>query len=434
MSTGLGKRIGGYDVLEQLEQGGMGVVYLACQPELERRVVIKALRKDLVQNAEIDERFRREAEAAGRVHHQNVVAVYDCFIWRGQRFIAQEFVEGADLAAVLASVRRLPALEGGRLALELARGLEEIHAREIVHRDLKPSNVLLSRGGDVKIADFGIAIESSGDRLTRAGHAVGTPPYMSPEQLLGERVDWRSDVFSFGVLLYEMLAGEPPFGEIDPKGEALIRRIQAGRYVPLRRAAPGTPRWLARLVRGCLRAKPGKRPQSVAEVRARLERKLRHPAAAECRGALARWLREHGAFQAQSDETTLAPAPSRPPRRRLRLRLPLPRARVALVAGACAALITSAVWVDLKGLPELPDLPALLNPDREAAQVRFESTPAARVSIEGHEPFQTPSDRPLRLEPGSYRIAFEHPEFGRVERTIEFEPGEQRVVRHDFAQ
>jgi len=436
MSAPPRKKIGGYDVVEQLDQGGMGVVYLAEQPELERYVVIKALRKDLVQNQQIDERFRREAEAQCRVHHQNVVAVYDCFIWRGERFIAQEYVEGADLDATLQVVRRMEPRVGALLALELARGLEEIHHLDIVHRDLKPSNVLLGKGGEVKVADFGIALESSGERLTQTGHAVGTPPYMSPEQLLGERVDARSDIFAFGVLLYEMLVGEAPFAEGDPEqDEPLIRRIQNGRYVPPRRAAPAVPRWLARLVRDCLRPKPGKRPQSIADVRRRIERKLRSTSPIQCRQELSTWLWERRVFVASANETVLAPAIAK-----ARPKLRLPSLRVAAAFALCAVLIAGVVQVDrtqLPALPELsvPELPSLgqLLPWRiQPAHVHIDATPWARVQVDDRPVFKTPSDRPIALSPGSHKIAFEHPEFGRIEQTVEVTAGEERTILHVF--
>ena len=441
MSAPQRKKIGGYDVVEPLDQGGMGVVYLAEQPELERRVVIKALRKDLVQNPQIDERFRREAEAQCRVHHQNVVAVYDCFIWRGERFIAQEYVEGADLEATLSVVRRFEPRVGALLALELARGLEEIHQREIVHRDLKPPNVLLGKGGEVKVADFGIALESSGERLTQTGHAVGTPPYMSPEQLLGERVDSRSDVFAFGVLLYEMLAGEPPFAEGDPEqDEPLIRRIQNGCYVPLRRVSPLVPRWLAKLVRDCLRPKPGKRPQTMAAVRAVIERKLSSVSPVQCRRELSEWLWDRKVFQAGANETVMAPAMPK-----ARRKLPLPSLRVAAAFSLCAALIAGVVGFDREGLPalpelalpelslpELPSLQNLLPGPAEPAVVHIEATPWARVQIDDRPAFKTPSDGPISLPPGPHKIAFEHPEFGRVERTVDVQPGEERTITHTF--
>ena len=147
----------------------------------------------------------------------------------------------------------------GLVALELTRGLEEIHARGIVHRDLKPANILLGRAGEAKIADFGIALDAKGSALTQTGHSLGTPPYMSPEQLLGARVDYRSDLFSLGLVLFEMLTGKRPFAEQDPSGEALVRRIEEGRHPALRRLAPATPRALARAVHRCLRAKPKRR-------------------------------------------------------------------------------------------------------------------------------------------------------------------------------
>src|SRR5262249_38633155 len=151
-------------------------------------VVIKALRRELADDERAVERFLREAQAAASVQHQNVVAVHDCFAWRGDRYIAQEYVDGGNLATVLAAVRRFPPRIAMLAALEISRGLEEIHARGIVHRDLKPSNVLIGRAGEAKIADFGIAFDARAPALTSTGHTVGTPVYMSPEQLVGDRV------------------------------------------------------------------------------------------------------------------------------------------------------------------------------------------------------------------------------------------------------
>jgi serine/threonine-protein kinase len=331
VSASTRRRIGSYDVERELGHGGMGVVYLARQPALDRRVVLKTLRRDLVSEPSIEERFEREAQAAAGVHHQNVVAVYDCFAWRGERFIAQEYVDGADLSSVLGQVRRIDSRVAALIALELVRGLEEIHACGIVHRDLKPSNILLGRGGEAKIADFGIALDPTGPALTRTGHSIGTPPYMSPEQFLGERVDHRSDLFSFGVVLYEMLVGEPPFPDRGPEeDEALIRRVEAERYRSPRDAAPETSRYLARLIKACLRAKARKRIQSTMLLRRSLERQLGAPSPADCRTEISAWLAE---------------APERARRGTLRW---------AAVAVVCALLIASAVVIDLPRPANLP--------------------------------------------------------------------------------
>jgi len=342
------KTIGGFEIEKTLGEGGMGVVHLATQQDLDRHVVIKALRRELADDASAEERFLREAQAAASVHHQNVVAVYDCFAWRGDRYIAQEYVDGANLAHLLASVGRFEPRIAMLVALEISRGLEEIHARAIVHRDVKPSNILISRGGEAKIADFGIAFDARAPALTRTGHTVGTPIYMSPEQLVGDRVDPRSDVFSLGVVLYEMLAGEPPFADGEsPQGEGQLRRIESGRYRGVRRAAPRTPRRVARRVHRCLRAKPGRRPQTAGDVRRALEGALGAPAPAESRREIAAWLGGRKAFGASRGAKT-ATLPLPPPRARMG---PL-RWAVAVGSGLLLALGTIGKgWVEFESVP-----------------------------------------------------------------------------------
>jgi len=340
------KAIQNYAVERELAQGGMGIVYRAHQPALDRHVVLKALRRELVGDPPSEERFRREARAAGSIHHPNVVAVYDCFEWRGQPFISQEYVEGVDLRSALASTRRFSARTGALVALELARGLEEIHAHGIVHRDLKPSNVLLGRGGEVKIADFGVALDGNAASLTRSGQALGTPTYMSPEQLRGERVDARSDLFAYGVLLYELLAGAPPFPMGSEDEESLLRRMERGRFVPVRRAAPRTPRWLARLVERCLRPKTSRRVASAAALRRALERRLRAPDPADLRSELAVRFWETGLFGEGPDGAT-----------RPQLETPLPPlwrpahpwAAAATLLAATLVVASATSWVRISG-------------------------------------------------------------------------------------
>jgi serine/threonine-protein kinase len=318
-------------------------------------VVIKTLRRALADDPALEERFLREARSAAAVHHQNVVAVYDCFSWRNEHYIVQEYVEGVDLATVLAASTRVAPRVAALVALELARGLEEIHALGIVHRDLKPSNILVSRAGASKIADFGIALGDDGPGLTQTGHAVGTPLYMSPEQLLGERADPRSDMFSLGVLMYEMLTGRVPFAEGEEEaGGSLVRRMQSGRYPRLRRLAPETPRVLIRLVNKCLRPKPAKRPPSATALRENLERVVGAAPPGACRAEIAAWMWERGVFEPGEDGTVAVPrlAPrGRPWRSRLRW------AAAVAICGLCA------VWAVLAGLPEPPPWlpPTLVN-------------------------------------------------------------------------
>jgi serine/threonine protein kinase len=310
--SGSGPRtIGSFAIERELGSGGMGVVLLGRHVSLDRPAVLKRLRPELSASEELVERFAREARTAAAIHHPNVVAVYDWIGWRGEHYIAQEYVDGADLRAALSQVQRLPWRMAALVALELARGLEAIHARGMVHRDLKPANVLLGRSGEVKIADFGIALDATSDGLTRPGTTVGSPPYIAPEQMLGERVDARSDLFALGTVLYEMLAGVPPYREpTEDETESLLARMQRQRFEPVRRASPGTPRWLARLVRALLRARPRSRPASAQRVRRLLETRL-DTFPAEARLELASWLWEEGVFRPREGDTVVLSAAPR---------------------------------------------------------------------------------------------------------------------------
>ncbi|HBZ69234.1 MAG TPA: serine/threonine protein kinase [Deltaproteobacteria bacterium] len=340
------RTIGSFAIERELGAGGMGLVLLGRHTALDRLAVLKRLRPELSASAELVERFAREARAAAAVHHQNVVAVYDWIGIRGEHYIAQEYVDGVDLGAAIGQAGRFPWRMAALVALELARGLEAIHARGTVHRDLKPANVLLGRAGEVKIADFGIAIEATSDGLTRPGTTLGTPPYIAPEQLLGERADARSDLFALGVILYEMLAGAPPYRETGPgEMQALLTRLQHERYEPIRRVARDVPRWLARLVRSLLRAKARARAASAQRVRQLLERRLA-AFPAEAKHALAGWLWEEGIFRPREGDTVVLPSEMRSDAGASRRRL------AALTAALCilAVAVTLSLQNQTRGL------------------------------------------------------------------------------------
>ena len=343
------RTIGSFAIERELGAGGMGLVVLGRHTALDRLAVLKRLRPELCASEELVERFAREARAAAAVHHQNVVAVYDWIGLRGEHYIAQEYVDGVDLGAALKQVGRFPWRVAALVVLELARGLEAIHARGTVHRDLKPANVLLGRAGEVKIADFGIAIEAAGDGLTRPGTTVGTPPYIAPEQLLGERADARSDLFALGVVLYEMLASVPPHREAGAgEMQVLLTRVQRERYEPIRKVASDVPRWLARLVRSLLRGKPRARPASAQRVRQMLERRLA-AFPAEAKVELASWLWGEGIFRPREGDTVVLPSETPSDARARRWR------RTALAAAlvcVLAAMATSSLQRQSRGLVE----------------------------------------------------------------------------------
>ena len=212
-------RLGRYEIVRKLGEGAMGVVYEGRDPKLGRRVAIKTARRELMSRGamteELMQRFLREAQAAGALNHPNIVTIYDVGEEGDVSYIAMEYLEGSDLRDVIADRRRLSVEEIVNLGAVIAEALSAAHAQGIVHRDVKPANIFVQTDGRVKITDFGIA-RVSDSTLTQEGTLIGTPHYMSPEQFMGQRVDGRSDLFSLGVILYELLTGEKPFS-----GEAI---------------------------------------------------------------------------------------------------------------------------------------------------------------------------------------------------------------------
>ena len=191
----------------------MGVIYQAHDPSIDRKVAIKLIRADLLsgeEQADYLARFQREARAAGRCMHPNIVGIYDFAVHDGNPFLAMEFVEGSNLSQVLAQSGKFPVADAVAVIGQVLDALACAHELGIVHRDVKPANILLLPGGRVKMTDFGISRFDSSE-LTQSGSVIGTPSYMSPEQCRGDAVDARSDLFSTGVVLYEMLSGERPF-------------------------------------------------------------------------------------------------------------------------------------------------------------------------------------------------------------------------------
>ncbi|HSK39396.1 MAG TPA: serine/threonine-protein kinase, partial [Arenibaculum sp.] len=204
------KSVGRYEIIEKLGQGGMGTVYKAFDPLLTRVVAIKVISGQLDTQPEHRERFFREARAAAQLSHRNIITIHDLGEHEGAPFLAMEYLEGRDLDRRLRDREPMSLAQKLELALSIAEGICHAHACGVVHRDIKPANVFVTNDGLVKILDFGLARLVSSD-MTRSGLMVGTVNYMAPEQLRGEKSDHRADIFAYGVLLYELLAGKRPF-------------------------------------------------------------------------------------------------------------------------------------------------------------------------------------------------------------------------------
>ncbi len=206
-------QLGRYNIIGELGQGAMGTVYKAVDPLIDRVVAIKTITLSLAldEKDEYEARFYQEAKAAGRLSHPNIVTIYDVGKSGDVAYIAMEFLQGRELRDILNDGKRMPVDQVIDIVAQVALGLAYAHEHDIVHRDVKPSNIMVVRDGHVKITDFGIARMASASVRTQTGMVLGSPKYMSPEQVMGKLTDQRSDIFSLGVMLYEMLTGQAPF-------------------------------------------------------------------------------------------------------------------------------------------------------------------------------------------------------------------------------
>ncbi|MEO6195010.1 MAG: protein kinase [Thermoanaerobaculia bacterium] len=262
------RELGPYRLVREIGSGGMGVVYEAEDTRLRRRVAVKLLPPELSRNHAAKQRFLREARAASALDDPNICTVHDVGECDGQLYIVMAYYEGETLKEKLAR-GPLPVSEARQVALEVARALVRAHEAGIVHRDIKPANVMLTGRGKVKVLDFGIAKIKGDATLTRTGSSPGTPAYMSPEQARGEPVDGRTDVWSLGAMLYEMLAGRRPFPGDDER--AVLSAIQSRKPEPLDRIRPEVSAALARTVAKALAKDSVERHANAAELLADLE-------------------------------------------------------------------------------------------------------------------------------------------------------------------
>ncbi|HZF79081.1 MAG TPA: protein kinase [Rubrivivax sp.] len=268
------RQVGRYRIQSRLGRGGMATVYRAHDPSIGREVAIKFLHASLAEDDECRDRFLREARAAGGLSHPNIVIVHDVGEIEGRPYMAMELVDGMPLSEILEKTPQLLVRDAVLIGMQLGRALEYAHARGIVHRDIKPGNIMLLKDGQtIKVTDFGIAhMDDGGSMRTQVGAVLGTPQYMSPEQALGEKIDGRTDLFSTGIVLYQMLAGDRPF-----RGDsaiAIAAKIAKEDPPPLGAKRSDVPAALRRVVERCLAKKPEQRYQTGQELAEALKKVL----------------------------------------------------------------------------------------------------------------------------------------------------------------
>ena len=237
---------GRYELLRRIARGGMADVYLARDASLDRQVAVKVLFPEFANDPSFVERFRREAKAAANLNHPNIVGIYDWGQEQGTYYIVMEYVVGRSMADVMRSTGRLSPDRAAEIASDVAEALSSAHNAGLVHRDIKLGNIIVSDDGQVKVADFGIATalaRRTGDNLTHIGSVMGTATYFSPEQAQGKALDGRSDLYSLGVVLYEMIVGKPPF-TADTSTAVAVKHVQErpARAVSAGREHRGVPR------------------------------------------------------------------------------------------------------------------------------------------------------------------------------------------------
>ncbi len=262
-------KIGRYDVASEIGRGAMGVVYRAVDPMLERTVAIKTINMalDPGEMEQYEKRFTIEARAAGSLNHPNIVTIYDIGRSGDLAYMAMEFLEGRELKDIIAG-HELTADRALDIAAQIADGLAYAHEHDVVHRDIKPANIMILRGDRAKITDFGIARMRSADVRTQTGVVLGSPRYLSPEQVLGKRCDARADTFSLGVILYEMITGQVPFNGIDVN--SLMFQIVNFNAPPPSSINAGLPAMLDLIVAKALAKSPDERYATIAELAADL--------------------------------------------------------------------------------------------------------------------------------------------------------------------
>jgi eukaryotic-like serine/threonine-protein kinase len=414
-------RIGNCRVVEEVASGGMAVVYRAIQDHLGRTVAIKALKTAASADQQLVTRFEREAKSLANLQHENIIHIYDFHEERGALFIVMEYVQGTDLYDLLDRSGRLPYDVAAVIAMQVARALDYIHYRSIVHRDIKPANIMVSRQGGVKLMDFGIARDTNFEHdLTQTGTGIGTPSYMSPEQILGDKLDARSDIFSLGIVLYQMVTGRKPFVENEEK--SVLHLIREEKHTRARKLNPDIPRELEKIIDRCLQKKPRDRFQSAQALVMVLERFLAKHVEMNYHSRLVLFLRSQDVITKLEADEYLGPlgGPNALAQPNAAARMQVKKA--VTVQGTIVAIV--GLFVGLIHLaPVGAEVPSIVEREARRGYLRVVANPWGRVLVDGHELAVTPIAAPIPVAVGRHHVTIKHDSFPEVVRDIDVPTG-----------
>jgi serine/threonine-protein kinase len=420
------ERIGNCRIVEEVGAGGMAVVYKATQEPLGRVVAIKALKSSIATEPQFAERFEREARFMASLQQENIINVYDFIKLGGTMFIVMEYVEGVDLYDLLdQSPSGLQVEVATIIALQVARALNHAHFRGIIHRDIKPANVMVSKRGDVKLMDFGIARDETLTDLTETGTGLGTPSYMSPEQILGDKLDQRTDIWSLGVVFYQMLTGKKPF--VEDADRSVLQKIRLDRYTPARRLNPRVPRLLERILGRCMEKLPADRYPSMQALIHDLEDLLASRVVINYNAFMVNYLKDQGVLSDDEASGILATGAVRAGQRVVRedrrtLRSVGLLNAIVLAVMLFGGLVIQLVTSDAGAGPPRPTAGIALDP-ADAGYLRVLADPWAEVHVDGVHMETTPFAHPIPLAPGVHYIKLTNPYFKPVTREITVETG-----------
>ena len=430
-------RIGNCRILSEIGSGGMAVVYKATQESLNRTVAIKALKATAAAEASFAVRFEREALSVATLQHENIVQVYDFQRHDDNAYIVMEFVEGIDLFDLLDKTPVLAVDVAAIIAMQIARALDHAHYRGIIHRDIKPANVMVAKNGAVKLMDFGIARDQSFDDLTKDGTGLGTPSYMSPEQILGEKLDFRSDIFSLGIVLYQMVCRRKPF--VEDEQRSVMHKIRLDKPPAPHRQNPHVPRELERIIYRCLEKRREDRYRSTQDLVIALERFLAPRCPMNYRARVVLYLLEQGLVTSEEADSHLHPAVVGG-YEHVEAEAPLFRRLLAfegIVLGLMAAFVAMIHLLPLGGArpalaaaPPPPPVVAVAPP--LSGFVRVIVNPWADIFVDGRRVGTTPLAKPLQLAEGRHRLELKNPSFPTDTREIFVAHGNNPPLRVDL--